>query len=68
MSDALINRLKKVLTDIQLSAYIDYTAAFNAYRVSRADTALNAYEAALAKFLSLTDGKLPCELIPITVW
>jgi phage regulator Rha-like protein len=68
MDNKTINKLKKYLTEDQLTAYLEYSNAFNTYRIDRKENSFKTYEITKENFLLLTNGKLPCEIIPITVW
>ena len=68
MDQATIRGLKRYLTDEQLEAYVNYTELFMIYFRNRTAENLKAYRDSHDRFLELTNGKEPCELIPIAFW
>lgn len=68
MQQSTIRKISKHLNDEQLKAYIDYTDAFYVYRKDRTEANLKKWNEADAKFLQTTNGKKPCEMIPLSVW
>lgn len=68
MDQATINRLKKYLTDVQLAAFLEQSRVWSIYFHDRTSENLMACEKADEEFLITTNGKKPCELIPIAFW
>jgi len=68
MNQATINKLKKYLTDEQLEEYVKYSELFLIYFRNRTTENYNAYRDSYNRFLELTNGKKPCELIPLSFW
>jgi hypothetical protein len=70
MSQRVINiiRRKKYLTEEQLDAAIKESAAFMKYFRSRDEQDRKQYHEARDHFLTLTEGKYFCQLVPLSVW
>lgn len=68
MDQVTIRKLKRYLTDEQLKEYVKYSELFMIYFRIRTEENLKAYQNSYNRFLELTDGKKPCQLIPIAFW
>jgi len=68
MDQVTIRKLKRYLTDEQLEEYVKYTESFMIYFRNRTAENLKAHRDSHKRFLELTDGKEPCQLIPIAFW
>ena len=68
MDGKTIKRLEKILNREQLENYITYSGCFMSYVRSKTPESHSHYRQAEQTFLNSTGGKLPCEVIPLTVW
>jgi hypothetical protein len=68
MEPSTIKKLSRYLNEDQLKVYLASNAYFLAYIRSKSQDDLDKYKAAHAEFLELTNGKQPCELIPLSIW
>lgn len=64
----LRNKLEKHLTTEQIEAYLKYKGTFLTYLRDKTPENLSKNREAYARFLDTTNGKDPCEVIPISVW
>ena len=68
MEPSTIKKLSRYLNEEQLRVYLAMNAHFLAYIRSKSQDDLIKYESAHVEFLELTNGKQPCELIPLSIW
>ena len=68
MTKQTINKLKKYLTPDQFNSYIKCSILFSEFKKTRTKETKKAYQAEYNSFLSLTGGKSPAELIPLSIW
>lgn len=68
MDSFIVNKLRKYLTEEQLSSYLKHAELFRVWFKDRTPESYESFKAEEQNFLMLTNGKYPCELIPHSIW
>lgn len=68
MEPSTIKKLSRYLNEEQLRMYLAMNEHFLTYIRSKSQEDLDKYKSAHNNFLELTNGKQPCEIIPLSVW